>query len=74
MISRVRLNGTDTGESGINALVALASRTPVVLISGDQQTVAEGSPFFPSAKRVVVKHSLTRFAASSLHPPRRPVS
>lgn len=68
VISRVRLNGTDTGESGINALVAVATQTPVVLISGDQQTVAEGAPFFPSAQQVVVKESLTRFAASSAHP------
>lgn len=68
VISHVELNGTLTGESGINALVALACRAPVVFISGDERTVTEGAPFFPSAERVVVKHSVTRFAAASMHP------
>jgi D-amino peptidase len=68
VISRVALNGTETGESGINALVALACDAPVVLITGDDQTVDQGSPFFPYAERRVVKHSVSRYAASSLHP------
>jgi len=68
VVSRVELNGTECGESGINGLVALACSAPVVLITGDQQTAAEGGPFFKDAERVVVKESITRFAASQLHP------
>ena len=68
VISQVTLNGVSTGESGINALVALACRVPVVLISGDQVTADEASEFFPGAERVVVKESFTRFGASSVHP------
>jgi D-amino peptidase len=68
VISRVLLNGTECGESGINALVALAYHVPVVLISGDQQTITEGDPFFKETERVVVKESITRFAASQAHP------
>jgi D-amino peptidase len=68
VITRVALNGTECGESGINALVALACGAPVALITGDQQTVDQGAPFFPSAERRVVKQSISRFAASSLHP------
>jgi D-amino peptidase len=68
VISHVELNGFRTGESGINGLVALAYQAPVVLISGDMQTVAEAAPFFKDAERVVVKESITRLAASSLHP------
>jgi D-amino peptidase len=68
VISHVELNGTRVGESGINALVALACRAPVGLITGDQHTIAEADPFLPDAERVVVKESFTRFGASSLHP------
>jgi D-amino peptidase len=68
VISRVRLNGVECGESGINALVALACGAPVALITGDQQTITETDPFLKDAGRVVVKESITRFAASQLHP------
>jgi D-amino peptidase len=68
VISKVELNGAECGESGINALVALACAAPVVLITGDQQTASEGDPFFKDAERVVVKESITRFAAAQLHP------
>jgi D-amino peptidase len=68
VVSHVELNGTRVGESGINALVALAYGVPVGLISGDRQTAAEADPFLPDAERVVVKDSFTRFGASNLHP------
>lgn len=68
VISKVSLNGAECGESGINALVALAHDAPVVLITGDQQTITEGGPFFKEAERVVVKQSITRFSAAQLHP------
>ncbi len=68
VISQVSLNGTAVGESGINALVALARQVPIGLITGDQQTIAEAGPFLPDAEHVVVKESFTRFGASNLHP------
>jgi D-amino peptidase len=68
VISHVELNGARVGESGINALVALACQAPVGLITGDQHTIAEAEPFLPDAERVVVKESFTRFGASNLHP------
>src|SRR5215472_17148534 len=68
VISRVTLNGAECGESGINALVALGYGAPVALITGDQQTITEGDPFFKEAERVVVKESITRFSATQLHP------
>ena len=68
VISHVTLNGARVGESGINALVALACQAPVGLITGDQHTIAEADPFLPDAERVVVKESFTRFGAASLHP------
>jgi D-amino peptidase len=64
----VRLNGRVVGESALNALVALHHRVPVVLITGDEVTVAEAEPFMPGIEGVVVKRSITRFAAHSVHP------
>src|SRR4051794_33271620 len=50
-IAEVRLNGRIAGESGVNALVALAYGVPVVLISGDQVTIDEAQPFCPGSSR-----------------------
>jgi D-amino peptidase len=65
-----RLNGVPVGESALNALVALHHRVPVVLITGDEATAAEARSFLPGIEAVVVKRSITRFAAESLHPVR----
>jgi D-amino peptidase len=67
-IAEVRLNETVTGEAGINALVALAHRVPVVLISGDSVTIDEARPFCPGVEPVVVKESISHNAALSVHP------
>jgi D-amino peptidase len=69
-IAEVRLNGVIAGESGINSLVALGLGVPVVLVTGDQTTAAELRPFWPEARAAVVKQSISRFAAESLHPVR----
>jgi D-amino peptidase len=68
VISHVSLNEFRAGESGINALAALACQVPVGLITGDQHTIDEAGPFLPGAEPVVVKESFTRFGAASLHP------
>lgn len=67
-ITAVRLNGTVAGEAGINALVALHYRVPVVLVTGDDVTAREAQPFLPGVECVVVKESVSRHAARSLHP------
>jgi D-amino peptidase len=67
-IAEVRLNGRIAGESGVNALVALAYGVPVVLISGDQVTIDEAQPFCPGIESVVVKESVSHNAALSVHP------
>ena len=68
VISRVSLNGVECGESGINGLVALGHNVPVALITGDQVTITEAEPFFKQVEQVVVKGSITRFAAAQVHP------
>ncbi len=67
-VSHVELNGTRVGESGINSLVALHAGVPVALVTGDRQTAEEAKAFLPGTEVVVVKESLTRFAAHNLHP------
>jgi D-amino peptidase len=67
-ISEVRLGGVPAGESGINALVALGHRVPVLLVTGDATTAAELEPICPEVRAAVVKQSVNRFAADSLHP------
>ena len=67
-IAEVRLNGAIAGESGVNALVALAHGVPVVLISGDRVTIDEAQPFCPEIESVVVKESVSHNAALSVHP------
>lgn len=67
-IAEVTLNGTVVGEAGINALVALSFGVPVVLITGDEATANEIAPICPGIRAAVVKRSVTRFAAESLHP------
>jgi D-amino peptidase len=64
----VRINGTPVGESALNALVALHHGVPVALITGDEATAEEARPFMPGAEAVIVKRSVTRFAAESVHP------
>lgn len=68
VISGVTLNGVYVGESGINALVAHACRLPIALVTGDEVAIAEAAGVAPDHVGVVVKQSITRFSASSLHP------
>jgi D-amino peptidase len=65
-----RLNGVPVGESALNALVALHHRVPIVLITGDEATAEEARQFLPHIEAVVVKRSITRFSAESIHPAR----
>lgn len=67
-IWHAELNGKVVGESAINMLVAAHYRVPIVLVTGDDATAEEATRFAPGIEAVVVKRSITRFAAESLHP------
>jgi D-amino peptidase len=67
-VAEVRLNGRVVGESGINALVAAHYGVPIGLVTGDQTACAETVAVVPAVQTAVVKKSITRFAAESLHP------
>jgi D-amino peptidase len=67
-IAEVKINGAVSGEAGINALVAQAYGVPIVLVTGDETTARETERFCPGVYSAVVKRSVSRFAADSLHP------
>lgn len=67
-IAKVLLHGVEVGESGINALVAQGHGVPIVLVTGDDTTAEEARAVCPDITAVVVKRSVSRFAADSLHP------
>jgi D-amino peptidase len=67
-VTEVRLDGTVVGEAGINALVAAHHGVPVVLITGDRQACEETAELLPGIHTAVVKASVSRMAAESLHP------
>jgi len=66
--SQITLNGAIVGEAGINALVARHFNVPIVLITGDETTATEIGKVCPGIRTAVVKRSITRFAADSMHP------
>jgi D-amino peptidase len=67
-IANVVLNGTVTGEAGINALVAQHHGVPIAVITGDQYVGPEAAPFCPGIEVIEVKTSISRYAAEHLHP------
>ncbi len=70
-IHRVRLNGREVGELGLNAALAGTFGVPIALVSGDAALAAEARELLGTeVEAVVVKEALGRFAARSLSPER----
>lgn len=67
-ILRVRLNGTEVGELGINAALAGTFGVPIALVSGDQALAAEARALLGDVETVVVKEALGRFSTRSVSP------
>lgn len=68
VIWEARLDGEVTGETGINAMVARHYGVPVILVTGDDVTIADAKRWIPDATGVTVKRSIGRFAADSMTP------
>src|SRR3954452_2598941 len=66
--ANVVLNGTVTGEAGINALVAQHHGVPIAVITGDQYVGPEAAPYCPGIDVIEVNPSVSRYAAEHLHP------
>lgn len=68
-IRNVRINGTDTGEYGLNALLAGHYGVPVVFACGDDVAMQEiQAELGEQVVCVAVKEGLSTFAAVHLHP------
>jgi D-amino peptidase len=64
----VKINGRVVGETALNALVAAYYGVPIALVTGDQVTAREAREVLPAVECVIVKESITRYAAANLHP------
>ena len=67
-VVEARIDGTVTGEAGINALVAAHYGVPIVLVTGDSCACEETAALVPGVMQAVVKEHVSRVAAHSLHP------
>lgn len=70
VVYRLRLNGVEVGETGLNAAIAGHYNVPVLLVTGDNVVVQEAQSLLGPVQGVVVKTALTRYAARGLHPSR----
>src|SRR6266516_4754182 len=67
-IASVSVNGTEVGETGINAYLAGHHGVPVVLVTGDSAVTAEAKALIPNVHTVAVKEGMGANAAKNLHP------
>ncbi|MEO5826711.1 MAG: M55 family metallopeptidase [Gemmatimonadales bacterium] len=68
VIHDVRLDGESVGELGLNAALAAEHGVRTTLVTGDAAVCREASARLPGVATVVVKESLGRQAARSVHP------
>jgi D-amino peptidase len=64
----VRLNDHMVGETGLNAALAGAYGSPVVLVTGDRAVCQEARALLGEIETVAVKDGVARTAAQCLHP------
>lgn len=69
LVRNVRINGRDTGEYGLNALLAGHFGVPVIFASGDDVAMREiADELGEQVVTVAVKQGLSTFSAIHLHP------
>ena len=68
LLTRVAINGASMSEAGINAAIAAQFGVPVVMITGDDQIVAESKQRLGPIEGVVVKRAIGFHSAATLTP------
>ena len=68
VLKRVRLNGQEVGEWGLNAALAGHFGVPLVFVSGDRAFVDELHGALPSIEAVVTKEAVGQTAGRLTHP------
>lgn len=69
-VARLTACGIEVGEIGTNAALAGHDGVPLVMVSGDDRTVAEAQALMPWVQGAVVKQAVSRYAERGLHPRR----
>src|SRR2546428_399401 len=67
-IAAVRVNGTEIGETGINAYLAGHQGVPGVLVTGDRAVTVEAKALIPNVHTVAVKDATGATSPKNLHP------
>jgi D-amino peptidase len=67
-IADLRINGRSVGEAGMNTLAAGAFGVPVVMLTGDQEAIAQARELVSNIEGVQVKEAIATTAARSLRP------
>lgn len=65
---KIIINGRETSEFYLNALVAGHFKVPLALLAGDDKIVDEARSLIPNIETVITKYSITRYAARHVHP------
>ncbi|HEY9230207.1 MAG TPA: M55 family metallopeptidase [Gemmatimonadaceae bacterium] len=68
LLTRIAINGTSMSEAGINAAIAAQFGVPVVMITGDDQIVAETKQRLGPIEGVAVKQAIGFHSAATLLP------
>jgi len=67
-IESITINGTEVGETAINAAIAGHYCVPVAFVAGDKATTLEAKALNPEIEVAAVKEAIGRTAAKCLHP------
>lgn len=67
-VLNIRLNGVTMNETCLNSVIADHHRVPTVLVTGDEATIKQTKDVLPGIEGVVVKRSVSRYRAESVHP------
>ena len=68
LLTRIAINGTSMSEAGVNAAIAAQFGVPVVMITGDDQIVAETKQRLGNLEGVAVKRAIGFHGAATLVP------
>jgi len=68
LLTRISINGTSMSEAGINAAIAAQFGVPVVLITGDDQIVAETKQRLGSIEGAAVKRAIGFHSTATMTP------
>ena len=67
-VESLKVNGTEVGETAMNAAIAGYYDVPLVFVSGDLAVTKEAKGLNPAIETVAVKEAISRTAAKCLHP------